>query len=126
MMRVCIRRGTHEIGGTWIEVESQGKRICLDIGLPLNLDADTEVRCTSPEARSHAVGRGYFSSSPGSLRPGKDIAAGDIFYMGDSAHRILKAAIPLCPMQWTFRTVKYLPPPPSPDLGALSDHAVPG
>jgi ribonuclease J len=35
-MRVCIHRGTHEIGGTCIEIEAQHKRIVLDIGLPVN------------------------------------------------------------------------------------------
>jgi hypothetical protein len=31
-MRVCIHRGTQEIGGTCVEVESQGKRL---VSLPL-------------------------------------------------------------------------------------------
>jgi ribonuclease J len=35
-MRVCIHRGTKEIGGTCVEIESQGKRIVLDVGLPLD------------------------------------------------------------------------------------------
>lgn len=35
-MRVCIHRGTAEIGGTCIEIESQGSRIVLDAGLPLS------------------------------------------------------------------------------------------
>lgn len=35
-MRLCIHRGTSEIGGTCVELESQGKRIVLDIGLPLD------------------------------------------------------------------------------------------
>lgn len=40
-MRICIHRGTKEIGGTCVEIESQGKRIVLDIGLPLDVaDAD--------------------------------------------------------------------------------------
>ena len=40
-MRVCIHRGTREIGGTCIEIESQDKRIVLDIGVPLDVkDAD--------------------------------------------------------------------------------------
>ncbi|TAK42667.1 MAG: MBL fold metallo-hydrolase [Betaproteobacteria bacterium] len=34
-MKVCIHRGTQEVGGTCIEIESQGKRIALDVGLPL-------------------------------------------------------------------------------------------
>lgn len=36
-MRVCIHRGTMEIGGTCVEIESQDKRIVLDVGLPLDV-----------------------------------------------------------------------------------------
>lgn len=35
-MRTRIHRGTREIGGTCIELESAGSRILLDLGLPLN------------------------------------------------------------------------------------------
>lgn len=43
-MRVCIHRGAQEIGGTCIEVESRGKRIVLDVGLPLDTDpSDVEL-----------------------------------------------------------------------------------
>ncbi len=35
-MRLRIHRGTKEIGGTCIEVEARGKRIALDVGLPLD------------------------------------------------------------------------------------------
>jgi len=35
-MQVCIHRGTHQIGGTCVEIEAQGKRIILDIGLLLD------------------------------------------------------------------------------------------
>ena len=34
-MRACIHRGAHEIGGTCIELEHDGFRLVLDIGLPL-------------------------------------------------------------------------------------------
>ena len=37
-MKVCIHRGTHQIGGTCVEIESQGKRIVLDVGLPLDAE----------------------------------------------------------------------------------------
>jgi ribonuclease J len=41
-MKVCIHRGTQEIGGTCVEIESQGKRLVLDVGLPLDApDPDT-------------------------------------------------------------------------------------
>ena len=36
-MQVCIHRGTKEIGGTCIEIESRGHRIVLDVGLPLDV-----------------------------------------------------------------------------------------
>lgn len=35
-MRLRVHRGTREIGGTCIELESEGARILLDLGLPLN------------------------------------------------------------------------------------------
>ena len=38
-MKVCIHRGTQEVGGTCIEVESEGTRIVLDVGLPLNVES---------------------------------------------------------------------------------------
>lgn len=35
-MRICIHRGAKEIGGTCVELEAQGKRLVLDVGLPLD------------------------------------------------------------------------------------------
>ena len=40
-MKIRIHRGTKEIGGTCIEIEAQGKRIALDVGLPLDAPDDT-------------------------------------------------------------------------------------
>ena len=34
-MQVCIHRGSEEIGGSCVELKSKGKRILLDLGLPL-------------------------------------------------------------------------------------------
>ena len=42
-MRVCIHRGTNEIGGTCVEIESQGARLVLDAGLPLDAANADEV-----------------------------------------------------------------------------------
>jgi ribonuclease J len=42
-MRCRIHRGCHEIGGNCVEVESQGKRIILDIGLPLKVETAATV-----------------------------------------------------------------------------------
>ena len=35
-MRVCIHRGSKEIGGSCVEVTSGGKRLLIDLGLPLD------------------------------------------------------------------------------------------
>lgn len=43
-MRVRIHRGTEEIGGTCIEIEAQGKRIVLDVGLPLDAPDDDQPK----------------------------------------------------------------------------------
>ena len=37
-MRVCIHRGTKEIGGTTVELEADGARLLLDCGLPLDVE----------------------------------------------------------------------------------------
>jgi ribonuclease J len=39
-MRVKIHRGAHQVGGTCIEVEAEGARIVLDVGLPLDTPRD--------------------------------------------------------------------------------------
>ena len=41
-MRLRIHRGTKEIGGTCIEVEAQGRRLALDVGLPLDAPDDID------------------------------------------------------------------------------------
>ncbi len=42
-MRICIHRGTKEIGGTCVEIESQGKHLVLDVGLPLDASDPDEL-----------------------------------------------------------------------------------
>jgi ribonuclease J len=37
-MQVCIHRGAREIGGSCVEVVSKGKRLIIDLGLPLDAD----------------------------------------------------------------------------------------
>jgi len=37
-MEICIHRGTHEIGGTCVEIAHDGFRIAVDLGLPLDAD----------------------------------------------------------------------------------------
>ena len=39
-MRLKIHRGSHEIGGSCVELEAQGQSILLDLGLPLDAADD--------------------------------------------------------------------------------------
>jgi ribonuclease J len=39
-MRLCIHRGSHEIGGSCVELEARGQRLLLDLGLPLESEAN--------------------------------------------------------------------------------------
>lgn len=34
-MKIIIHRGTHEIGGSCVEIQSKKSRILIDIGMPL-------------------------------------------------------------------------------------------
>lgn len=42
-MRVKIHRGAHEIGGSCVEVESNGARVVLDVGKPLSTGLDEKI-----------------------------------------------------------------------------------
>ncbi|MEK6802706.1 MAG: MBL fold metallo-hydrolase [Nitrospirota bacterium] len=104
-MKVCIHRGTQEVGGTCIEVESAGKRIVLDVGLPLN--AESSIRHL-PKVRG-------FRTSDSSLlavllsHPHQDhyglahFLSPDIrIIMGAAGARMLKAAALFTPSGATF------------------------
>ena len=50
-MKVCIHRGTKQIGGTCIETEAEGKRIVLDLGLPLDAEDFEDIESLLPSVR---------------------------------------------------------------------------
>lgn len=131
-MKVCIHRGTQEVGGTCIEVESQGKRIVLDVGLPLEGTDSIEslprvkgfresdesllaVVLSHPHVDHYGLTR-Y-------LRP--DIP----MMMGVATERILKAATLFTPTGTTFKHVVHLEPGRTVNVGPfavtsyLNDHS---
>jgi ribonuclease J len=110
-VKVCIHRGTCEIGGTCIEVEAQGRRVALDIGLPLNVDPQ-QVRL--PPVKGFAE---YDPSLLGVVisHPHQDHygLAGRLpkrvpILIGAAAERILKAALPFFPGAMTFENVVHI------------------
>ena len=117
-MKICIHRGAQEIGGSCVELESQGKRILLDLGLPL--DAENNDPKYLPEIK------GLDGKDPSFLgilisHPHVDhfgllshISADIPVGMGAAARRILKAAAPFMPGKW-----------PAPDKGWDYESEVP-
>jgi len=112
MVRACIHRGTKEIGGTCVEVESQGKRIVLDIGLPLDVADAADVPL-------HPV-PGFDGPDPSLLgvvisHPHPDhyglahrLPAETTFLIGKAAASILEAAEVFTPAGLTLKHVMHL------------------
>ena len=90
-MRCRIHRGCHEIGGNCVEVESQGKRIVLDIGLPLKDEKDVGVPDIIGLMSPDDSLLGIFISHPHPDHYGllEKITEPIPVYMGDAARRII-------------------------------------
>lgn len=103
-MRACIHRGSKQIGGSCVEVENNGQRLLIDLGLPL----DAEKNCSQclPDIP------GLDGSDPSLLgilisHPHLDhfgllthISPKILVGMGPAARRILTAAAPFMPCKW--------------------------
>ena len=114
-MKIRIHRGTKEIGGTCIEIEAQGKRIALDVGLPLDAPDDTDaherllprvpgfrepdetllgVLISHPHMDHHGLARYVRSEVP--------------VYIGESAHNVMKAASAYVPNGNAFADPRFI------------------
>ena len=111
-MRICIHRGTQEIGGTCIELEAGGERIALDVGLPLDAGEDS-----AGSLLPHVSG---FREADDSLRavvishPHQDhyglarhIRLEVPVYIGEAANKILKAASRYVPDGHWFENARF-------------------
>ena len=114
-MRVCIHRGSKQIGGSCVELENGGQRLLIDFGLPL--DAEENSRKYLPKTS------GLDGSDPSLLgvlisHPHLDhfgllahISPKIPVGMGAAARRILEAAVPFLPgnrpnpaMGWNYQS----------------------
>ncbi len=95
-MNICIHRGTKQIGGTCVELEQDGTRLVVDLGLPLDADEATSdllppvggfrypdvnllgVVLSHPHQDHHGLMRLLLPSTP--------------LFMGAAAERIIAAA----------------------------------
>jgi ribonuclease J len=108
-MRACIHRGSKQIGGSCVEVENQGQRLLIDLGLPL--DAENNSSQYLPEIS------GFDGNDPSLLgilisHPHLDhfgllthISSAIPIGMGPAARRILTAAAPFLPGNWHVSSI---------------------
>ncbi|MCY4501729.1 MAG: MBL fold metallo-hydrolase [Alphaproteobacteria bacterium] len=112
-MRICIHRGTREIGGTCIEIEAEGSRIALDVGLPLDTPEEGQESLLPAVAGfrepsdsllgvviSHAH-RDHYGLA-GYIRPGVPV------YIGEDAHNIMKAVSAYVPNGQAFENPRFI------------------
>jgi len=111
-MKVCIHRGAHQIGGTCIELQDQGKSLLLDIGMPLDADDPDAVEIPNVKglkvedpsllgiviSHPHQDHYGLASRVPDSIQ----------FLMGADTERILAAAADFTPSGGKFEKVIHL------------------
>ena len=95
-MQLVIHRGSHEIGGTCIEIESQGSRLVLDIGQPLDSPDAESADMPNVEGLEKADGSllGVVLSHPHLDHYGLAfrLPPATTFLMGEATERILAAA----------------------------------
>ena len=131
-MKVCIHRGTQEVGGTCIEIESQGKRIVLDVGLPLEATDSIE---NLPQVEGFRERRdsllAIVISHPHVDHYGlaRYLLPCTQMIMGAATERILKAATLFTPTGMKFKDVLHLEPGKALSIGPftitpyLNDHS---
>ena len=110
-MRVCIHRGTQEVGGTCIEIESQGKRIVLDLGLPLEAtDSIESLPQVEGFREQHESLLAVVISHPHLDHYGLAhyLLPDTQMIMGAATERILKAAMLFTPAGVEFKNVLHL------------------
>ena len=103
-MKICIHRGAKEIGGSCVELESQGQRLLLDLGLPLDAE-ENDIKYlpeipgldgNDPSLLGILISHPHLDHFGLLAHISQEIPIG----MGKAARSILKAAIPFLPGNW--------------------------
>ncbi|HPF99368.1 MAG TPA: MBL fold metallo-hydrolase [Kiritimatiellia bacterium] len=100
-MRVCIHRGSKQIGGSCVEVESGGQRLLIDIGLPLDAEENDSkylprvagLDGSDPSLLGILISHPHLDHFGLLAHVSPNIPVG----MGTAARRILAAAAPFLP-----------------------------
>lgn len=103
-MRACIRRGSKQIGGSCIEVEQDGKRLLIDLGLPLDATENVPELIPAGLALDGTDDSllGILISHPHLDHYGllAHVSASIPIGLGTAARRVLAAAAPFLPGTW--------------------------
>lgn len=103
-MKACIRRGSHQIGGSCVEIEQDGYRLLIDLGLPLDAPANTAdlVPAGLTVDGGDAGLLGVLISHPHLDHYGllAHVSPSIPVGLGPAARRILTAAAPFLPGTW--------------------------
>jgi ribonuclease J len=111
-MRVCIHRGTKQIGGTCVELETSGSRVIVDLGLPLDApEADAALvpqisglREHDPSLLAIVVSHGHRDHWGLIPKARPDIPT----VMGRATERIMRAAADFVPDGFAPNAWKHL------------------
>jgi ribonuclease J len=103
-MRTCIHRGSKQIGGSCVEVESRGQRLLIDFGLPLDAEENNGEYVPSivgldggdPSLLGILISHPHLDHFGLLAHISQKIPVG----MGAAARRILEAAAPFLPGNW--------------------------
>ena len=111
-MRIRIHRGTQEIGGTCIELEAQGRRLALDVGLPLDAGDQEPTRLLPTVAGFREPDDsllGIVISHPHQDHYGlaRHVRPEVPVYIGEAANGILKAASRYVPDGHWFENSRF-------------------
>ncbi|HNR13324.1 MAG TPA: MBL fold metallo-hydrolase [Thermodesulfobacteriota bacterium] len=104
-MRACIHRGSNQIGGSCVEVESGGQRLIIDVGLPLDAESNDASYLPNvqgldgddPSLRGILVSHPHLDHFGLLAHVSPDIPVG----MGAAGRSIVRAAAPFLPGSWT-------------------------
>ncbi len=110
-MRYRLHGGADEIGGNFIEIEYAGKRIFLDMGMPLSLPEEGPFSSHEIECRStdEIVQAGYLSDLPGLYSGSDDTILGIIISHPHKDHfGFIKRASPRFPIYMGEKTRKII------------------
>ncbi len=103
-MRACIHRGSKQIGGSCVEVESRGQKLLIDFGLPLDAEENhgqyvptiTGLDGSDPSLLGILISHPHLDHFGLLAHISQKIPVG----MGAAARRILEAAAPFLPGHW--------------------------